>query len=131
MSAAVANEEILNFVTSATSAGKIILGTFYINRGRRVIGISGSRIWSKTLMELIFNPCGEFRPEGPVSQIHSPNLRVGAPGIFSDLLRSVQMLKREWGAESNGKLQQLIISGKTAALVPALAAKNLPLGRTL
>ena len=30
-------------------------------RGRRVIGISGSLVWSKTLMELIFNPCGEFR----------------------------------------------------------------------
>ena len=32
------------------------------------------------------NPCGEFRcnPEGPVSQIHSPHLLVGAPGIFSD-----------------------------------------------
>ena len=29
--------------------------------GRRAIGISGSLIWSKTLMELIFNPCGEFR----------------------------------------------------------------------
>ena len=29
--------------------------------GRRVIGISGSLIWSKTLMELIFSPCGEFR----------------------------------------------------------------------
>ena len=28
--------------------------------GRRVIGISGSLIWSETLMELIFNPCGEF-----------------------------------------------------------------------
>ena len=28
---------------------------------RRVIGISGSLIWSKTLMELIFNLCGEFR----------------------------------------------------------------------
>ena len=29
-------------------------------------------------------PCGEFRwsPEGPVSQIHSPHLHVGAPGIF-------------------------------------------------
>ena len=27
---------------------------------RRVIGISGSLIWSKTLMELIFNPCGEI-----------------------------------------------------------------------
>ena len=77
--------------------------------GTRVIRISGSLIWSKTLMELIFNPCGEFRwgPEGPVSQIHSPHLHVGAPGILSDLLRSVQMLKREWGAESNGKLPHI------------------------
>ena len=62
-------------------------------------------------MELIFNPCGEFRwnPEGPVSQIHSPHLLVGAPGFFSDLLRFAQMLKREWGAESNGKLPHLFI----------------------
>ena len=39
-----------------------------------MIEISGSPIWSKTLMELIFKPCGEFRwsPEGPVSQFHSP-----------------------------------------------------------
>ena len=29
--------------------------------GRRVIGISGSLIWLKTLMKLIFNPYGEFR----------------------------------------------------------------------
>ena len=65
--------------------------------GRRVIEISGSLIWSKTLMELIFNPCGEFRwsPEGPVCQIHSSHLLVGVPRIFSDLLRFVQMLKRE------------------------------------
>ena len=51
-----------------------------------MIGISGSMIWSKTLMELIFDPCSEFRwsPEGPVSHIHSSHL-VGAPGIFSDL----------------------------------------------
>ena len=55
----------------------------------------------KTLMELIFNPCGEFQwsLEGPVSQIHSPHLLVGAPGIFSDLLRFVKMLKREWGVQ--------------------------------
>ena len=33
----------------------------YQLRGRRVIGVSGSLIWSKTLMDLIFNPCGEFR----------------------------------------------------------------------
>ena len=52
----------------------------------------------KSLMELIFNPCPEFRrsPEGPFSQIHSPHLHVGAPVIFSELLRSVQMLKRKW-----------------------------------
>ena len=36
-----------------------------------------------------------WRPEGPVSQIHSPHLHTGDPGIFSDLLRSVQLLKRE------------------------------------
>ena len=66
-------------------------------RGRRVIGISGSLIWSKTLMELKFNPCGEFwwSPEGPISQTQSPHLHAGAPGIFSDLSRSVQMQKRE------------------------------------
>ena len=29
--------------------------------GLRVIGISGSLIWSKTLVELIFNPYGKFR----------------------------------------------------------------------
>ena len=37
----------------------------------------------------------------------SPHLHTGAPGVFSDLLRSVLMLKREWGAESNGKLPHL------------------------
>ena len=34
------------------------------------------------------------------------------------------MLKREWGAESNGKLLQLIIPGKTAALVPEFAEEG-------
>ena len=101
-------------------------------------------------MKLIFKPCCEFQwsPEDPVSQIHSPHLQAGAPGIFSDLLRSVQMLKREWSAESNGKLPHLFIPNKTAtlvpdrsvddlplrrtvALVPKFAVKNLPLGRTL
>ena len=97
-----------------------------------MIGISGSLIWSKTLMELIFNPCGEFpwSPVGPVSQIHYPHLLVGATGIFSDLLRFVQMLKRKWDAESNGKLTHLFIPSKTATLIPEFAVKGLPLGRT-
>ena len=82
-------------------------------------------------MELMFNLCGEFRwsLEGAVSQIHSPHLHSGAPGIFSDLLRSVQMLKREWDAESNGKLPHLFIPSKTATLVPEFAMEYLPLGR--
>ena len=58
--------------------------------------------------------------------MHSPHLHVGAPGIFSDLLRSVQMLKRECGAESNGKLLHLFIPSKTAALVPKFAVEDLP-----
>ena len=83
-------------------------------------------------MEPIFNPCGEFRlsSEGPVSLIHSPHLHAGAPGIFSDLLMSVQMLKREWGAEINGKLPHLSIPSKTAAWVSEFAVDNLSLSRT-
>ena len=66
-----------------------------------------------------------------MSQIHSPLLHVGVPGIFSDLLRLVRMLKGVWGSESNVKLPQLFIPSKTAALVPEFAVKDLPLGRTL
>ena len=84
-------------------------------------------------MELIFNPCGEFRwsPEGPVSQIQSPHLHAGVPGTFSDLLRSVQMLKRTWGVESNGKLPHLSIHSKTATWVPELTVEDLSLSRTV
>ena len=32
----------------------------FVRGGRRVIGISGSLMWSKTLMELIFNPVVNF-----------------------------------------------------------------------
>ena len=93
-----------------------------------MIGISGSLIWSETLMELIFNPCDEFRSslEGSVSQIHSPHLHDGLPGISSDLLRSVQLLKGEWGAERNGKLPHLFVPGKTVGLVPEFAVEDLP-----
>ena len=116
------------FMSSNTPSNHLNFGLLIFLWERRVIGISESLVWSKTLMELIFNLCGEFRwnPEGPVSQIHSPHLLVGAPGIFSGLLRSVQMLKREWGAESNGKLPHLFIPSKTAALVPEFVVEDLP-----
>ena len=39
------------------------------------------------------------------------------------------MIKREWGAESNGKLPQLFIPSKTATLVPEFAVEDLPLDR--
>ena len=39
------------------------------------------------------------------------------------------MLKREWGAESNGKLPHLFISSKTATMVPEFAMEDLPLDR--
>ena len=64
-------------------------------------------------MELIFNHCGEFRwsPEDPVSQIYSPHLQAGAPGIFSDLLRSVQMLK------SDNSFSNLSVTSPTSQLI--------------
>ena len=40
------------------------------------------------------------------------------------------MIKREWGAESNGKLPHLFIPSKTATLVSEFAVEDLPLGRT-
>ena len=36
------------------------------------------------------------------------------------------MLKRVWGAESNRKLPDLFIPGKTAALVPEFPVEDLP-----
>ena len=60
----------------------------------------------------------------------STRLHAVAPGIFSDLLRSVQMLKRECGAKNNEKLPHLFISSKTANLVPEFAVEDLLLGRT-
>ena len=40
------------------------------------------------------------------------------------------MLKREWGAESNGKLQLLFIPSETTNLVPEFPVEDLPLGIT-
>ena len=40
------------------------------------------------------------------------------------------MLKREWGAESDGKLPHLTMPSKISAWVPEFAVEDLPLSRT-
>ena len=40
------------------------------------------------------------------------------------------MLKREWSAESNGKLPLLSIPSKTETWAPEFAVEDLPLNRT-
>ena len=101
--------------------------------GRRVIGISGSVIWSKTLMELIFKLCGESRwsPKCPVSQIHSPLLHAAVLQGTFQIFKSIQMLEWEWGAENKGKLPHLSIPSKTVAWVPEFAVEDLPLSSTV
>ena len=99
--------------------------------GRRMIGISWTLNWSKTLKELIFNPYGKFQwsPEGLVSQINSPHLHAGPLDPFCSF-RSVQMLKREWGEEICGKIPHPFIPSETGTLDPEFAVEDLNLGRT-
>ena len=63
-------------------------------------------------------------------KVRRAHLQAGAPRIFSDLLRSVQILKREWGAGSYRKLPHLFIPSKTVTLVLEFAVEGLPLGTT-
>ena len=94
-----------------------------IKMGRRVIGISGSLIWSKTLMELIFNSCGEFwwRSGG-----HSPHPHVGAPGFFSDLLRSGSDARKWVGCRMQREVTAPIHPWLNFSLVPEFAVEDLP-----
>ena len=86
--------------------------------------------WDFRISDLVKNPDGtdifsEVR-RAQLAKSTLPYLYPGASGIFSDLLRSVQMLKREWGAERNGKLPHLFIPDKKSALVPEFAVEDLP-----
>ena len=82
-------------------------------------------------MEQIFNPVVNFG-EVRRAQLTKSTLLTSTlvPETFTDLLRSVQMLMREWGAESNGKLPYLSIPSKTAAWFPEFVVEDLPLSRT-
>ena len=78
----------------------------HMQAGRRVIGVSGSPVWSKTLMELIlFTSMVNF---GEVRRAHlAKSTLLTSTLVPLGSLRSVQMVKREWVAESNGKLLHL------------------------
>ena len=76
------------------------------------------------------NFCEVRRAQLAKSTLSLSHPHVGTPGIFSDLLMSVQILKGEWGAETNVKLPHLFIPSKTANLVPEFSVKDLPLDRT-
>ena len=75
-----------------------------------MIEISGSLIWSKTLMELIFNSCGEFwwSPEGPVSQIHSPYLYVVPLGSFQICSDATERVRCGKQREVTSPIQSLV-----------------------
>ena len=81
-------------------------------------------------MELIFDPSVNFSEFQWVQSAKSTLLTstMGPWDLFR-FLRSVQMLKREWVAESNGKLPHLFNPSKTATLVPEFAMEDLPLDR--
>ena len=86
---------------------------------------SGQKPWWNWCLTPVVN-FGEVR-RAQLGQIHSPHLYVGTPGIFSDLLRSVQMLKRESGVrKATGSYCTYSIPSKTAALVPEFAVEDLP-----
>ena len=102
-----------------------------------ILTVSGEGDWDfritdlvKTLMELIFNPCGEFRraqlPKSTLLTYMFVPLR-----YFLDLLTYVQMLKREWVRKAMGIYRTYSIPDKTAAFVPEFAVEDLPsVGRT-
>ena len=83
-------------------------------------------------MVLIFNPCDELGEVRRAQLAKSTLLTsmLGILGSFQIFLRSSHMIKRDWGAESNGKLPHLFIPSKSASLVPKFAIKYLPLGRS-
>ena len=96
-----------------------------------MIGISGSLIWSETLMELIFNRCGEFRlsPERPVSK----STLLTSSLVSWDLFRSFKVCsddKERVECGKNGNPPHLFIPSNTATLVTQFRVEDLPLGRT-
>ena len=86
------------------------------------------------ISDLVKNPDGTdiFIPEVNFGEVRRVQLAkstlLSSKLVPLKFLRSVQMLKREWGAESNGKQPHLFIHNKTATLVPEFAVEDRGLG---
>ena len=88
-----------------------------------MIGISSSLIWSKTLRELIFNPCGEVWRAQLVKSTHLTSRLVSLESFLS--LRSVQDAKYSGVQKGMGSYRTYSISGKTAGFIPEFAVEEL------
>ena len=100
------------------SAGPFL---FMYSLGQRLIGISGSLIWSKTLIELIFNPCGEFR--------WSPLMLLGSLRSFkvcSDARERERERERERGGVRKGTGSYLTYSSLVKLLPGFLVCGGIP-----
>ena len=80
------------------------------------------KLWWNWYLTLLVN-FGEVRRD----QL-AKSTRLTSRWCYWDLFRFFkvcQMLKREWGAENNGKLPHLFILSKTATLIPEFAVEDL------
>ena len=96
-----------------------------------MIGISGSLIWSKTLKKLILylTPVVNFGVKSGGPSLSNPLSSPPSWGPW-DLFRSFNVCsdgkERVWC----GMQPHLLIPSKIAAIAPAFAVEDLPLGRT-
>ena len=106
------------------------LAIFY--RDTLKIGVTGD--WDFQISDLVKNPDGSDYLSPIVNFGKVRRAQVAKSTLFTStlvplesfqiFLRSVQMLKREWGAESNGKLPNLFILSETATCFLSLRRKT-------
>ena len=94
-----------------------------------MIGISGSLIWSKPLMELIFNPVVNFAVvrRTQLAKFVLLTSTLVPPGSFQIFKVYLYAKERESGVrKATENYRTHSIPGKTEALVPEFAVEDLP-----
>ena len=91
-----------------------------------MIGLSGSLIWSKTLMKLILTPVVNFG-EVRRAQLAKSTLLISSRCPW-DLLKSVQMRKREWGRGKQREATLPVNPYKTANLAAKTTGSIIDVG---